>query len=106
MRQQSTLAHLLVSAAVTAILVGGLGGCQTMSDVTGSITSKAEASPSADADPRQAGEAYGERYRAEPKKAHPAPRYWQALRATAPTAPARSPREQSTPCPPPAPARL
>ena len=45
MRQQSSLvrarlARLLASAAVTAILAAGLGGCQTMSDITGSITSK------------------------------------------------------------------
>src|SRR5260370_32857648 len=96
MRQQSTLAHLLVSAAVTAILVGGLGGCQTMSDVTGSITSKAESSPSADADPRQAVEAYGERYRADPKNADAALRYGQALRATGQRAQAVAVLEQAT----------
>ena len=38
MRQQSSLARLLASAAVTAILAAGLGGCQTMSDITGSLT--------------------------------------------------------------------
>ena len=54
MRQQSSLARLLASAAVTAMLAAGLGGCQTMADITGSITSsKAEASP--DADPRRYG---------------------------------------------------
>jgi len=34
MRQQSSLARLLASAALTAILAAGLGGCQTMSDIT------------------------------------------------------------------------
>ena len=48
MRQQSSLARLLASAAVAAILAVGLGGCQTMSDITGSVTSKAGASPDAD----------------------------------------------------------
>jgi Flp pilus assembly protein TadD len=81
MRQQSSLARLLASAAVTAILAVSLGGCQTMSDITGSITSsKAEASP--DADPRRAVDLYGERYRANPKDADAALRYGQALRAT------------------------
>jgi Flp pilus assembly protein TadD len=82
MRQQSSLARLLASAAVTAILAVGLGGCQTMSDITGSITSKAEASPAPDADPRRSVDFYGERYRANPRDADAALRYGQALRAT------------------------
>jgi Flp pilus assembly protein TadD len=81
MRQQSSLARLLASAAMTAILAAGLGGCQTMSDITGSITSKAEVSPNA-ADPRNAVEAYGARYRANPRDADAALAYGQALRAT------------------------
>jgi Flp pilus assembly protein TadD len=81
MRQQSSLARFLASAAVTAILAAGLGGCQTMSDITGSITSKPDASP--DADPRQSVEVYGERYRANPRDAEAALAYGQALRATA-----------------------
>src|ERR1700704_253175 len=81
MRQQSSLAQLLASAAVTAMLAAGLGGCQTMADITGSITSsKAEASP--DADPRRPVEVYGERYRGNPKDADAALRYGQSLRAT------------------------
>jgi Flp pilus assembly protein TadD len=80
MRQQSSLARLLASAAVTAILAAGLGGCQTMSDITGSITSKAETSPGAE--PQSSVEAYGERYRANPKDADAALAYGQALRAT------------------------
>ena len=81
MRQQSSLARLLASAAVTAMLAAGLGGCKTMSDITGSVTSsKVEASP--EADPRRAVEVYGERYRGNPKDADAALRYGQALRAT------------------------
>lgn len=80
MRQQSSVARLLASAAMATVLAIGLGGCQTMSDVTGALTSKAEAAP--DADPRRAAEVYGERYRANPKDADAAIRYGQALRAT------------------------
>src|SRR5258705_6457759 len=72
MRQLPSLARLLGSAAVTAILAAGLGGCQTMADITGSLTSKAETSPSPDADPRRAAEAYGERYPAHSKGAQAA----------------------------------
>jgi Flp pilus assembly protein TadD len=94
MRQQCRLARLLASAAVTAILAAGLGGCQTMSDITGSITSKAEASPGAD--PRSSVEVYGERYRANPKDAEAALAYGQSLRATGQRAQAVAVLEQAT----------
>src|SRR6202049_1757304 len=95
MRQQCSLARLLASAAVTAILAAGLGGCQTMSDVTGSITSsKPEAA--AVSDPRRAVEADGERYRANPKDADAALAYGQALRATGQRAQAAAVLEQAT----------
>jgi Flp pilus assembly protein TadD len=95
MRQQSSLARLLASAAVTATLAAGLGGCKTMADITGSVTSsKAEASP--DADPRRAAEVYGERYRSNPKDADAALRYGQALRATGQRAQAVAVLEQAT----------
>src|SRR5436305_11783530 len=95
MRQQSSLARLLTSVAVSAMLAAGLGGCQTMADITGSIaSSKAEAAP--DADPRRAAEAYGERYRANPKDADAALRYGQALRATGQRSQAVAVLEQAT----------
>jgi Flp pilus assembly protein TadD len=95
MRQQSSLARLLASAAVTAMLAAGLGGCKTMSDITGSVTSsKAEASP--DADPRRAVEVYGERYRSNAKDADAALRYGQALRATGQRSQAVAVLEQAT----------
>jgi len=94
MRQQSNVARLLASAAVAAILVVGLGGCQTMSDVTGSLTSKPEASP--DADPRRSVEVYGERYRANPKDADTALGYGQVLRATGQRTQAAAVLEQAT----------
>src|SRR6476659_5133410 len=96
MRQQSSLARLLASAAVTAILAAGLGGCQTMADVTGSLTSKAEANPSPDPDPRRSAEVYGERYRANPKDVDAALNYGQALRATGQRAQAVAVLEQAT----------
>src|ERR1700742_1595023 len=79
-RQQYSLARLLASAAVAAIFAVGLGGCQTTSDITGSIAPKSEPAP--DADPRRAVDAYGERYRVNPKDADAALAYGQALRAT------------------------
>src|SRR6201990_823544 len=98
MREPHSPPRLLASAALAAILAASLGGCQTMSDITGSITSKAEASPSAeaDADPRRAVEVYGERYRANPRDADAALRYGQALRATGQRAQAVAVFEQAT----------
>jgi Flp pilus assembly protein TadD len=96
MRQQCSLARLLASAAVTAILAAGLGGCQTMSDVAGALTSKAEASPGADADPRRSVDVYGERYRANPKDPESALAYGQALRGTGQRAQAVAVLEQAT----------
>src|SRR5258708_30064730 len=96
MRQLPSLARLLGSAAVTAMLAGGLGGCQTMSDITGSLTSKAETSPNPDSDPRRAAEFYGERHRANPKDPDAALAYGQALRATGQRGQAVAVLEQAT----------
>src|ERR1700736_4659515 len=96
MRQQSSLARLLASVAVTAMLAAGLGGCQTMSDITGSLTSKTETSANPDSDPRRAADVYGERYRANPKDADAALAYGQALRATGQRAQAVAVLEQAT----------
>jgi Flp pilus assembly protein TadD len=86
MRRQSSYARyvsrLLASAAVSAVLAASLGGCQTMSDVTGAITSPSPKTAAVPEDPRQAVEVYGERYRANPKDADAALAYGQALRAT------------------------
>ena len=48
--KQGRAARLVVIAASTAVLALGLCGCQTaaLSDITGSLGDKAEASPSAD----------------------------------------------------------
>src|SRR5215213_8388249 len=95
MRQQSSLARLLASAAVTAILAASLGGCQTMADITGSVSSKkAEVAP--DSDPRRLVDVYGERHRANPKDADAALSYGQALRATGQRAQASAVLEQAT----------
>jgi Flp pilus assembly protein TadD len=94
MRQQSSVVRLLASTAIAAILTVGLGGCQTMSDITGSISSKSDASP--DPDPRRSAETYGERYRANPKDADSALKYGQALRATGQRTQAVAVLEQAT----------
>src|ERR1700716_3001736 len=65
-----------------------------MSDVTGSLTSKPEASP--DADPRRSVEVYGERYRANPKDADTALGYGQVLRAPGQPPQAAAVLEQAT----------
>jgi Flp pilus assembly protein TadD len=96
MRQRPSLARLLASAAVTAILAAGLGGCQTMSDITGSITSKAEPPVRPSSDPRSALDAYGERYRANPRDAEAALAYGQALRASGQRSQAVAVLEQAT----------
>ena len=93
MRQQSSLARLFASVAVAAIFAVGLCGCQTMSDVTGSVSPKTDAP---DADPRRMVEVYGERYRANPKDADAALAYGQALRATGQRSQAAAVLEQST----------
>jgi Flp pilus assembly protein TadD len=94
MRQQSSLARLLASAAVAAILAVGLGGCQTTSDITGSLASKTEPNPETDA--RRAVEVYGERYRANPRDPNAALAYGQALRATGQRAQAAAVLEQAS----------
>ena len=78
--RRPSLARLLGSAAVTALLASGLGGCKTMGDITGSLTSKSDAAT--ETDPRRVAEVYGERYRANPKDAEAALRYGTALRST------------------------
>lgn len=96
MRQPLCLVRLLSTAAATAILAVGLAGCQTagMSDITGSLGARAEA-PAA-SDPSRAIDAYGERFRANPKDADAALRYGQALRANGQRAQAVSVFEQAT----------
>lgn len=94
MRAQSSLARLLASAALTAILAAGLGGCQTTSDITGSLAPKAEANP--EVDQRRSVEALGERHRADPKNAEIALAYGQALRTNGQRSQASAVLEQAT----------
>src|SRR4029077_14524974 len=91
MRQQS---RFLASVAVTVMVAAGLGGCQTMSDITGSISPKPSAST--DADPRHAVDVAGERYRADPKNVEAALAYGQALRASGQRSQAAAMLEQAT----------
>jgi Flp pilus assembly protein TadD len=94
MRPTCSVARLLASAAVAAIVAAGLGGCQTVSDITGSISTKPDTS--ANADPQRGVEAYGERYRANPKDPDAALAYGQALRANGQRAQAAAVLEQAT----------
>jgi Flp pilus assembly protein TadD len=81
MRLRPCRAHI-ASAAVTAILTIGLGGCQTTTsapDITGSIGAKTEAG--SDSNPQQhAADADGERFRSNPQDAEAALSYAQSLR--------------------------
>jgi len=100
MRRQSShpaghLARFLTSVAVTAVLAAGLGGCQTMSDITGSLTSSSPKAQASADDPRGV-EVYGERYRANPKDADAALAYGQALRASGQRGQAAAVLEQAT----------
>ena len=94
MRQKFPLARLLASAAIAVVLAAGLGGCQTMSDITGSLKSRAEPPPPET--PRRAVDVYGERYRANPKDANAAIAYGQALRANGQREQAVAVLEQAT----------
>src|SRR3569832_563878 len=79
MRQRFSVARLLASSSLLALLAAGLGGCQTMADITGSVTPRPEAA--APAAPVHATEAYDKHNRANPKDADAAQAYCQALRA-------------------------
>jgi len=89
-----SLARLLGSAAITALLAIGLGGCKTMGDITGSLTSKSDTA--GETDPRRAAEVYGERYRTNPRDAEAALRYGTALRANGQRAQAAAVLEQAS----------
>ena len=97
MRQPPSLARLLASAAVTAILAASLGGCTDHVRHHGlDLTAPSADAAASDADPRRTAEVYGERYRANPKDADAALRYGQALRATGQRAQAVAVLEQAT----------
>lgn len=96
MRQRFSLARLLASTSLVAVVAISLGGCTAMSklsEVTGSGGPRAEAAP---ADPARAVEVYGERYRANPKDPDAALGYGQALRANGQRAQAAAVLEQAT----------
>lgn len=91
------VARFLTSAAATAVLAASLGGCQTMSDITGSLKSSPKQQTAAvPENPQRAAEVYGERYRANPKDAEAALGYGQALRANGQRAQAAAVLEQAT----------
>jgi len=94
MRQQPPFVRLLSSIAVTILVAAGLGGCQTMSDVTGALRAKSEPAPPVTQ--QGAAEVYGDRYRANPKDGNAAIAYGQALRANGQREQAVAVLEQAT----------
>ncbi|MGH6779983.1 MAG: tetratricopeptide repeat protein [Bradyrhizobium sp.] len=94
MRQYSRLPKLLASVGLTAILAVGLGGCGTTSDVTGSIPTSSAASSGSTS--HGVVEAYGKRYRANPKNPDAAIGYGEALRANGQRAQAVAVLEQAS----------
>src|SRR3982075_396346 len=95
-RQRYCFARLLASTASSAILVLGLCSCQTagMSDITGSLGEKTEASSAAD--PLREVELYRNRFRANPKDADAALQFGKALRAAGQRSQAVAVLEQAT----------
>lgn len=79
--EQDRFVRRVASTALSTMMVIGLCSCQTagMSDITGSLGEKTEASPAAGS--RQDLEADGERFRANHKDAAAALAYGKALRA-------------------------
>jgi len=73
---------MLAAAALTAVLMLGLGGCQTTNDITGSIGGRSAPEPVTESDWRAALDTWGARYKANPSDAEAAIRYARALRAT------------------------
>lgn len=101
MRERIRLTRLLASTSLVATVAMGLGGCTAMSklsEVTGSVGPRADAvsADRAPTDPTRAVEAYGERYRANPRDADAALAYGQALRANGQRAQAAAVLEQAT----------
>ena len=94
--ERDRLVRRLASTALTTTLIIGLCGCQTagLSDITGSLGDKTEASPAAA--PRQELGALGERFRANPKDADAALAYGKALRAAGQRAQAVAVLEEAT----------
>src|ERR1700761_5100853 len=94
--ERDRLVRRLAPADLTTTLIIGLCGCQTagLSDITGSLGDKTDASPAAA--PRQELGALGERFRANPKDADAALAYGKALRAAGQRAQAVAVLEEAT----------
>ncbi|MFA6265680.1 MAG: tetratricopeptide repeat protein [Pseudolabrys sp.] len=91
--------RLLASAALAMVLALGVAGCQTTSDVTGSIgnsRTSADDMPRSDAQWRESLDTWGARYRANSADPEAAINYARALRATDQRAQAVAVLEQAT----------
>ncbi len=96
LREKKRFVERAAFAASAAILLLGLGGCQTAgtSDITGSLGEKTETSRAAD--PRRELEGSRDRFRANPRDAEAALQYGKALRATGQKSQAVAVLEQAT----------
>ena len=91
-------AHRLASVSIAVLIAAGAAGCGTLQQA-GLTTGSTAAAPSAQAtpaDPRQAMQAWGERYRANPRDPATAIGYAQALRAVGQRAQAVAVLEQTS----------
>jgi Flp pilus assembly protein TadD len=88
-------ARLLATAALAAGVLAGCAGIKP-GDSTGSLGGLASQSPAGDADQRQAEDALGQRYQANPSDPQTAVRYAQALRASGQRAQAVAVLEQAS----------
>jgi len=80
MRSPSHLVRLLGSSAFIGLAAANLAGCQTTGgDITGALGAKSQ--QATEADTRKNLDAYGEKFRANPRDADVGLRYGQALRA-------------------------
>jgi Flp pilus assembly protein TadD len=91
-------AHPLASVSIAVLIAAGAAGCGTLQQA-GLTTGSTAAAPSAQAtpaDPRQAMQVWGERYRANPRDPVAAINYAQALRAVGQRAQAVAVLEQAS----------
>ncbi|MCL2714159.1 MAG: tetratricopeptide repeat protein [Alphaproteobacteria bacterium] len=93
MRQRFPRGRRLHAASLAVLLMAGLGGCQTSSDVTGSVSGDGR---TAVLEGGRAVDVYGERYRSNPKDAEAGLSYGQALRANGQPAQAVAVLEQAS----------
>jgi Flp pilus assembly protein TadD len=86
----------LASTALALVLAAAAAGCKTTGSSDPTQAYAMAVAPRSDADWRREAEAYGKRYRADPRDAEAAVRYAQALRSTGQRAQAAAVLEQAS----------